>query len=66
MARRAKANMDDGVMCCGHGHSKVWVGTIMMVIGLAIKYDYGFADILILVGAMFFIKGLLLKSSLRG
>lgn len=64
----AKAKAEKDACCHDHAHccgGKILWGLILLVVGLAIKYNFDFADILILVGALLLVKGIVIKSMMR-
>lgn len=46
--------------CCGHHHGgkHLFMGLVLIAIGATFKYGYSAPDVLMLVGALFIVKGL--------
>lgn len=71
MARRkAKTNRTAGseekkkenYECCGGKHNKIIsIGLLMIILGFAVKVGWNVADLFLLLGAIFLVKGLLLS-----
>lgn len=54
-----KTETKEDAACCEHhpGGRHLFMGLVLFVIGAAFKYGYGTPDVLMLVGALFIVKG---------
>jgi len=55
----SKSETKKDTACCGshHGGRHMFMGLVLLAIGAAFKYGYGAPDVLMLVGALFIVKG---------
>lgn len=51
-------NPKEKCKCQNHGGKHLFMGLVLFAIGAAFKYGYNSSDVLMLVGALFFVKGL--------
>ncbi len=73
MARKRKAKTNraagseekkkENYECCGMGkHNKIIsIGLLLIIMGFAVKVGWNIADLFLLLGAIFLVKGLLLS-----
>ncbi len=68
MARNSvRKNSKDMSDCCCHMHGKkpLFLGFMLVVIGLALNNNYSFPDVLILIGGILLVKGLIIMQRER-
>ncbi|MBU4299705.1 MAG: hypothetical protein ABIF85_07185 [Nanoarchaeota archaeon] len=56
--KNAKLKENNKCGCYSHGGKHLFMGMVLFTIGAAFKYGYSSSDVLILVGALFIIKGI--------
>ncbi len=55
-----KTEAKENAAYCGHHHGgkHLFMGIVLLAIGASFKYGYNMPDVLMLVGALFIVKGL--------
>jgi len=60
--KKADEKTENYGCCSGWKHNKIIsMGLILILLGFAVKLGWGIADLLLLVGAIFVVKGLIIS-----
>ena len=60
--KNANAVKENSECCSGWRHNKIIsMGLILILLGFAVRLGWGIADLLLLVGAIFIVKGLIIS-----